>query len=71
MRSKFFALGYLTNDIVLIVLWSLASYKDISYLSVVTCFIIFLFNDTYTFINWIRIEKKQNNYDKKINEEAL
>lgn len=70
MRSKFFALGYLTNDIVLIVLWSLASYKDISYLSVVTCFIIFLLNDTYTFINWIRIEKKQKYYDKKINEEA-
>lgn len=58
-RSPFFALGYAANDIVLIVLWVLASLRDASYLSVVICFIAFLANDTYSFINWQRMSKRQ------------
>lgn len=58
-RSPFFALGYAANDIVLIVLWVLAAFRDISYLSVVICFIAFLANDTYSFINWQRMSKRQ------------
>ena len=60
-RSPYYALFYAANDIVLIVLWVLASITDISYLSVVICFIVFLVNDLYGFINWKRMEKRQKN----------
>ncbi len=60
-RSPFFALGYATNDIVLIVLWVLATKEDISYISVVICFVVFLFNDLYGFFNWLRMQKRQQN----------
>ena len=58
-RSPYFALAYALNDIVLIVLWVLACISDISYLSVVVCFVMFLLNDTYSFTNWKRMQKKQ------------
>lgn len=59
-RSPYFALAYATNDIVLIVLWILASLTDRSYISVVVCFVAFLFNDIYGYINWKRIHQRQN-----------
>ena len=58
-RSPYFALVYAANDIVLIVLWTLASFTDISYLSVIICFIMFLANDLYSFINWRKMQKRQ------------
>lgn len=60
-RSPFFALAYATNDIVLIVLWVLATKEDISYISVIICFVVFLFNDLYSFFNWLRMQKRQEN----------
>lgn len=61
-RSPYYALGYASNDIVLIVLWTLASLKDKSYISVTVCFAAFLVNDLYGFINWNRIKKRQKEY---------
>ncbi len=58
-RSPFFALAYAANDIVLIVLWILASIEDISFLSVVICFVLFLVNDIYGFISWRKMEQRQ------------
>lgn len=58
-RSPYFALAYAMNDLVLIVLWTMASISDISYLSVVICFIVFFVNDMYGFISWKRMENKQ------------
>jgi len=58
-RSPYFALAYAANDIILIVLWVLASLSDIRYLSVVVCFVAFLINDIYGFINWQRMKKRQ------------
>jgi len=58
-RNPCFALAYAANDVVLIVLWILASIEDISYLSVVICFIMFLFNDLYGYISWLRMQKRQ------------
>ncbi len=58
-RSSYFALAYACNDLVLIMLWILASLEDTTYLSVVICFIVFIANDLYGFINWIKMEKKQ------------
>lgn len=58
-RSPYFALAYAANDIVLIVLWTLAAAENITYISVIICFVVFLVNDLYGFINWKRIEKRQ------------
>lgn len=58
-RSPYFALAYAANDVVLIILWTLASIENITYISVLICFIMFLVNDLYGFINWKRIEKRQ------------
>lgn len=56
-RSEYYALGYAANDIVLIVLWALATMQDIRYISVITCFIAFLFNDLYGYVNWSKMKK--------------
>ncbi len=58
-RSAFFALGYAANDVVLIVLWVMASIGEPSYLSVTGCFAVLLVNDSYTYINWRRLQKRQ------------
>lgn len=58
-RSPYFALAYAANDVILIVLWVLASITDIRYISVVVCFVAFLFNDIYGFINWQKMKKRQ------------
>lgn len=58
-RSAYFALAYASNDIVLIALWVLASLADTRYLSVVVCFVAFLVNDLYGFINWRRMKERQ------------
>ena len=59
-RSPYFAVAYATNDIVLIILWILASFSDIRYISVVVCFVAFLFNDIYGFISWKKMKAKQS-----------
>lgn len=59
-RSPYFALAYAANDVVLIVLWVLASLTDISYVSVTVCFIMFLVNDIYGFVSWIKMRKRQS-----------
>lgn len=58
-RSEYFTLAYAANDVVLIVLWSLATASDRSYASVVICFAIFLVNDVYGFVSWRRMKKRQ------------
>ena len=59
LRSPYYAIGYSANDIVLIVLWILASIEDISYFPMVACFVMFLFNDLYGFYNWRKMQKRQ------------
>ncbi len=59
-RSPLFALAYASNDIVLIVLWVMASLYDIRYISVVVCFIAFLINDIYGFISWKKMKIRQS-----------
>ena len=59
-RSPYFAVAYASNDIVLIVLWVLASFVDMRYISVVVCFVAFFVNDIYGFINWKKIERRQS-----------
>lgn len=58
-RSPYFSLAYAFNDLVLLVLWGLASFEESKYISVFACFLAFLFNDLYAFISWIKMEKLQ------------
>ena len=61
-RSPYFALAYAANDIVLIILWILASMLDIRYVSVLVCFVAFLFNDIYGFISWKKMKIRQEQH---------
>ncbi len=56
----YYALAYAANDIVLVVLWSLASVADPSYLFYGYLFLMFFVNDVYGFVNWRRLYKRQN-----------
>ena len=59
-RNPWFALAYASNDIVLIVLWIMASLYDTRYISVVVCFFAFLVNDIYGYVNWCRMKARQS-----------
>lgn len=60
-RSPYFALAYAANDVVLIVLWALAAAENVTYISVIICFVVFLVNDLYGFASWKQMEKRQQN----------
>lgn len=59
LRSPAYAVAYAANDIVLIILWTLASFENPSFISVVVCFAAFFANDIYGFINWRKMKKRQ------------
>ena len=59
-RDPFYAIAYAANDIILIVLWILASLSDTRYISVVVCSAVFLFNDIYSFFCWQKMKKRQS-----------
>ncbi len=58
-RSRFYAIGYALNDIVLITLWVMAMKDNFNYLATVITSLIFLVNDIYGFINWSKTLKRQ------------
>lgn len=61
LRSPYYAVAYAANDIVLIVLWTMATLEDRSYLPMIFCFVMFLINDIYGFVNWRRMRVRQEN----------
>ncbi len=61
-RSPYFAVAYAANDIILIVLWLLASLCDIRYISVVVCFVSFFINDIYGYISWQKMRIRQSKF---------
>ncbi|MDE5584668.1 MAG: nicotinamide riboside transporter PnuC [Ruminococcus sp.] len=58
-RSPYYAVAYAFNDIVLVILWTMMTIKNITYLSVTICFIVFLILDIYGFFCWRRMEINQ------------
>ena len=60
-RSPYYAVAYSANDVVLIILWVLASVTNIQYVPMVICFVIFLVNDLFGFISWQKRKKQQRN----------
>ncbi len=60
-RSPYYALCYALNDIVLIVLWSLAAMENSEYIALIVCFSVFLVNDIYGLYSWSKMRKRQKN----------
>lgn len=58
-RSPFYAIAYAANDVVLIILWTVATIKEPAYASTLACFVVFLANDIYGFVSWRKMEKRQ------------
>ena len=61
-RSSYYAIAYAANDVVLIVLWILASVKDVSFTPMIACFFVFFINDLYAFSSWNRRETEQHTH---------
>ena len=57
LRSSYYAFFYAMNDLVLIVLWILATMENAMYFPVVINFVIFFINDLYGFVSWKCREK--------------
>ena len=60
LRSQYYATGYMAIDLILVILWVLASLEDISYLPMVVNFAIFFIDDLYGYISWSRMKKVQS-----------
>lgn len=58
-RSSYYAIAYSLNDIVLIILWILASKENPAYTPMIFCFVMFFANDIYGFLSWKIREKRQ------------
>ena len=61
LRSPYYAAVYAVNDLILIVLWGLATWENITYFPMMACFVTFFFNDLYGFYNWRRMQQRQIN----------
>ncbi|MDE7163604.1 MAG: nicotinamide riboside transporter PnuC [Clostridia bacterium] len=68
-RNRFYAVCYALNDIVLIIMWSMASYENFTYLPMVICFVAFLVMDCYGFVNWSFMNKKQRDGESNVCED--
>ena len=58
-RNEFYAHAYAAHDIALIALWIMASAENPSYIPMIICFVMFLINDIYGFINWRKMKLRQ------------
>jgi nicotinamide mononucleotide transporter PnuC len=58
-RSQYYAVFYILNDVILIVLWSLAFAAGESVLPNVIGFVVFFLNDSYGFYDWHRRARLQ------------
>ena len=59
LRSPYYAVAYSANDVVLIVLWTMATLEDRSYLPMVMSIVMFFANDIYGYINWRKMRSRQ------------
>ncbi|MBQ7868646.1 MAG: nicotinamide mononucleotide transporter [Clostridia bacterium] len=59
MRSPGYALAYAANDLVLIVLWVTAAAADLGCIAMAVCFAVLFLNDSYGFVNWRRMMRRQ------------
>lgn len=56
LRSPLYAIFYMANDVVLIILWTLATIENPVYFPMIINFVIFLGNDLYAYFCWKKRE---------------
>ena len=66
LRSSYYAFWYAANDIVLIILWTMASTENPVYIPVVINFVIFFINDMYGFYSWKKRRLHQNKLSNRL-----
>ncbi len=59
MRVPYYALAYAANDIVLIIMWIMASLENPVYVPMIFNFAVFLVNDLYGFFSWKKLRRLQ------------
>lgn len=59
-RVPLYGLAYACNDIVLIIMWILATVANTAYTPMVICFSLFFVYDIYGFVNWTFMRKTQS-----------
>lgn len=59
-RSPAYALAYGANDIVLILLWVLATIENPGYFPMIINFVMFFCNDMYGYYNWRKMHQRQS-----------
>lgn len=64
LRSPYYAIFYSLNDVVLIILWVLATLEKSSYYTMILCFFIFLINDLYGFYSWRKMRTRQEGLER-------
>ena len=62
LRSPYYAVFYSLNDIILIILWVLATLETPSYYTMILCFVVFLINDIYGYYSWRKMRKRQEGW---------
>ena len=59
-RSEYCFVGFIINDLILIVLWSIPLFSgNYNIIAIVICPVLLLINDIYGVYNWKRIKRKQ------------
>lgn len=64
-RSEYYAVCFIVNDIILLILWGLRVYHyGVSSLPTLITFVVFLINDVYGFLAWRKRRRRQNAEEK-------
>ena len=69
MRVPYYALAYAANDIVLIIMWIMASVENQVYIPMIFNFVIFLVNDLYGFFSWKKLRNMQEERENTLGDE--
>lgn len=69
MRVPYYALAYTANDIVLIIMWIMASIENPVYVPMILNFVIFLVNDLYGFFSWKKLRRIQEEGENTLGDE--
>ena len=69
MRVPYYALAYAANDIVLIIMWIMASVKNPVYVPMIFNFAVFLVNDMYGFFSWKKLRRIQEEGENTLGDE--
>lgn len=60
-RSSYYAVGYIINDVIVVVLWCLTIKNvGLEFLPTILGYVLYFVNDIYGLVNWKLMERRQN-----------